>query len=151
MKMKTCPLLDHTIKGRERALKYTGELTKLTSNKDDYTYKLYHYYDEKPLDVYVTTCIQPAVFELLLARILFEASEINECYELGQEEIAEHILKDLYGIQTIEKTNEYDEEFDLYYTWEKWCAVSNKVMELKILDNDSIRIVLAKIITRNYD
>ncbi|WP_080845647.1 hypothetical protein [Cytobacillus gottheilii] len=143
--MKTCPKLIHTAKDRVKALSHTKDLTDLNS-PEEHTYKLFHYYDEKPLDVYVKTNINPVAFELLLARIQFEAAEIDDHYALGQEEIAETILRDLYGVNLIDEAQVVDQEFDMYYVWEKWCGLYSEVMELNIFDNDQLRAELEKIL-----
>lgn len=140
-----CPKLYHTKAGRERALKYTNQLTNLHSDQI-YTYKLHHYYDSQPCDVYVKTDIEPVVFELLLSHILFEASEIDKCYALGQEEIDQPILKELFGVEVLAEPVETDEVFDLYYTWEKWCALYGDVQGVNILKHEELKAALEQII-----
>jgi hypothetical protein len=143
--MNKCPKLVHTSKGRERALKYVKGLSELNSNSK-YTYKLYHEYDAHPSDVYVETSIEPSVFELLIARILFEAAEIDERYAICQTEIANPILNSLYGLKVSSEENMFNEEFDLYYVWEKWCGLYSDVMKLEVFNNEKVKDALEKII-----
>jgi hypothetical protein len=143
--MTKCPKLVHTVKGRERALSYVESLKELESDSE-YTYKLFHEFDSKPSDVYVKTSIQPAVFELLLAYVLFEGNEIDEGYGLGQEEIATPILSNLFGVEVLDKEDVNSHEFDLYYVWEKWCSLYEKVSVLDVLKHKEVVKVLTELI-----
>ena len=140
----TC-LHQQGFKGRERALNYTSILGKLESH-ETYTYKLYHNYDSAPCDIYVRTSIEPLVFDLLLANILFEAYKIEESHALGQEEIAQPVLNELYGVEVLEEATQYDEEFDLYYVWEKWCGKYTEVSNLAVLKHEKLHDVLCEIV-----
>ena len=145
VRMSICPTFSHLAKGREQALEYVSSLEQLEST-ETYTYKLNHLYDSKPCDIYVKTLIQPVVFELLLAKILFVASDVEESHALGQEEIAQPVLNGLYGVEVLNEAMQFDKEFDLYYVWEKWCGKFTDVMNLGVLKHEQLHDELAKIV-----
>lgn len=147
--MNICSTFSHLAQGREEILSHVSSLTQLESN-ETYTYKLNHHYDAAPSDVYVRTNIAAPVFELLLANILFAASEIEECYDLGQEEIAASILQGLYGVNVLNDAAATDQHFDLYYVWEKWCSKYDAVMKLNVLQHEKLHDELVKIIPEDF-
>lgn len=141
--MTECLQLKHTFEGREAALNHCSSLKELGQG-NKYTYKLWHTYDIEPTPVFVNTGIDPVTFEVLLAHILFEASKIDDCYAVGQEEIIP-LLSKLYKVETIE-SDKCVEDFDLYYTWEKWCALYDEVLNLEVFKRDTLREELSKFI-----
>lgn len=143
--MTICPTIAHLMHGREEVLQHVSSLTQLQSNKE-YIYKLNHYYDAAPSDVYVSSTIEPAAFELLVAFILYSADDIQECCELCQDVIADSILCRIYNVDVLEDAATYDQHFDLYVVWEKWCSYYDDIKTLKVLQHTQLHEELVRII-----
>lgn len=109
----------------------------------EFVYKLTHTYNPEPRFTYVRSNLPSQNFEKLVAFIEFKSADIDECYGVDQEEVAE-VLSKLYGATMLDDDGECPDavEIDQYINWERYCGIAEEIEKIEEFQREELNSML---------
>ena len=116
----------------------------------EYYYRFSHAYDHEPATpVYLESKVQFHTMEVLVAYLQFECSDIEESFDLGQENLANILVKFFDGkIVTADLLSKSSYEIDLYLNWEEWCSMASIIQEMELFERDGLKDYLRELVEK---
>ncbi|WP_342423098.1 hypothetical protein [Paenibacillus sp. FSL E2-0178] len=122
---------------------------KLETSKN-HLYCLTHTYDNEPRKYWVSAPYTLDTFDVIVAFIQYECSEIEESFGMDQEDVIK-VLERFYGCKELETPDRISYyEVDLYENWEMFCGTADQIQSIELLKREGLNEVLAEFVEVFY-
>jgi hypothetical protein len=89
-------------------------------------------------------------FDVIVAFIQYECSEIEESFGMDQENVIK-VLEKFYGCKELETPNRTSYyEVDLYENWEMFCGTADQIQSLELLKREGLKELLMEFVEAFY-